>query len=98
MSSDTSHTCATISRMCSQTNTKLCLHRKMFQLFAGNLEFDETMAGNINEVIEHCNRFLVVKYGKWNDRVCVAKNLVNEKRLFLYFVPRRSRANENFER
>lgn len=40
-------------------------------------------------------RYPVVKYGKWNDHVCVARNQVNEKLLFHCFVRKPNQAREN---
>lgn len=40
-------------------------------------------------------RFREVKFGKWSDHVCVARNLVNEKRRFHCFAQKLNQANEN---
>lgn len=45
--------------------------------------------------ITHFFRYLVVKYGKWNDPACVARNLEKEKLQFPYFVRKLSLENEN---
>lgn len=43
-------------------------------------------------------RYLVAKYGKWNDRACAVKSLVNEKQLFHCSVRKPNQVNASFVR
>lgn len=43
-------------------------------------------------------RYLVVKFGKWNVHVCVAKSPVNEKLQYHYFVQKPNQENKNLRK
>lgn len=106
VSGNTSDTRTTVSRLCTKTNTELCLHWTLFQLSSGEIFVNEIsdlffLAFVIIWTIFYFSsiyRFRAVKSGKWNVRVCVAKSLANVRQRFHYFVPKLSPANGNSER